>query len=290
MKISKVVASFGRYPDRRPPGLRVCPDGAIRVQDIVDSWGAGRGISRQQLVTALQEHMFHSDGGRSLRFALSEDAEGHLIVRVMAKRSKDYRGHRQSHQQVSPFATACPAKSPQIASAPWRVAKEANKGQRSAYQVDSPPLAPTASTLSGPATALSTSEKLDLSLDDLLRADGGHVHSRRSRLPEVDLVRPDWSRNRVMEVERPRRTRSEEASSASPRRSRLATRTEEVQVGQVIAEAEMGPEQGRKPAPPPGDHWQEYRDDGVGSWWHYDGPMGKFVCTGKDKQVLAVES
>jgi len=226
-----------------------------------------------------------------LRFALSEDADGHLVVRVMAKRSKDHHRRRQApHQQVSPFATTCAATSLQLACPPWRVSRDANRGQRSAYQVDSPPLAPTASTLSGLAPALSTSEKLDLSLDDLLRADAGHVHTRQNRLPLVDLIRPGKNDRNPMEVEKPRRSRSE-ASSASPRGNQggqpvPAISPEGLQIGQVIAE---GPEHGCKPTPPPGDHWTKYGDQSNGTWWYYDGPLGTWVCRGNGKEVLPTE-
>jgi len=299
LKISKVVASFGRYPDRRPHGLRVCLDGTIRVQDIVDCWGASRGVSRQQIVTAVQEHMFHNDECSSLRFVLSEDSEGHLIVRVMAKRApKDSRGYRRAHQlaiedsrgrhQVSPFATA----SPQHASMPGRVAREANRGPPgcAANVLDA---APTGPTPGGLASGLSTSEKLDLSLDDLLRADAGRAPARQSRMPDVvDLTHPNTNKmpGRPMEVEVERqRARSEEADSASPRRSKEelpARPSDALQVGQLIAEA--GPEHGRKPDPPPGDHWKQFNCETSGPWWYYEGPLGTWVCQ-KDKQVMPTE-
>lgn len=312
------MASFGRYPDRRPHGLRVCLDGTIRVQDIVDCWGASRGVSRQQIVTAVQEHMFHNDECSSLRFVLSEDSEGHLIVRVMAKRApKDSRGYRRAHQlaiedsrgrhQVSPFATA----SPQHASMPGRVAREANRGSLQVwlsaeatagggpadtgnkYAHSQAGQAPTGPAPGGLASGLSTSEKLDLSLDDLLRADAGRAPARQSRMPDVvDLTHPNTNKmpGRPMEVEVERqRARSEEADSASPRRSKEelpARPSDALQVGQLIAEA--GPEHGRKPDPPPGDHWKQFNCETSGPWWYYEGPLGTWVCQ-KDKQVMPTE-
>lgn len=38
----------------------------------------------------------------------------------------------------------------------------------------------------------------------------------------------------------------------------------------------------KKPAPPPGDHWTKYEDDG-NIWFYYEGPLGKFWCPGDNR-------
>lgn len=43
--------------------------------------------------------------------------------------------------------------------------------------------------------------------------------------------------------------------------------------------------EGRKPAPPPGLDWQEYEDPDD-NWWHYNGPLGEFWCTNRDKKNI----
>lgn len=45
-----------------------------------------------------------------------------------------------------------------------------------------------------------------------------------------------------------------------------------------------GFEEDEAPDPPPGEHWQEFEDEGR-PWYYYDGPKGKWACLGPGHEV-----
>lgn len=83
--ISRTVAGFGRYPDKRPAGLHVDKNGALRLGDLMSTWGLKQGLKEDEVLHAVRAHMFHNGEGM-LRFAIDCDSAGQILIRVMPKR------------------------------------------------------------------------------------------------------------------------------------------------------------------------------------------------------------
>jgi len=61
--------------------------GAFRLCDLMRTWGWEHGVSEQDILRAVRAHMFHSDNGAGhLRFAIDNNEQGHIIIRVQPKR------------------------------------------------------------------------------------------------------------------------------------------------------------------------------------------------------------
>lgn len=85
--IARAIVSMGRYPERRPKGLSVDSTGAISVRSLVDVWARQHGISEEEVLGAVQRHMFDEKRGPgALRFCINCDEAGNTTVRVHAKR------------------------------------------------------------------------------------------------------------------------------------------------------------------------------------------------------------
>ena len=84
--ISRAVVTFGRYPDKRPPKLEVTGDGWIRLSNLMRTWARPQGLTQRQVLSAIEEHMFHDDIGKTPRFRIASD-HGPICIRVLPKRS-----------------------------------------------------------------------------------------------------------------------------------------------------------------------------------------------------------
>ena len=84
--ISRAVVAFGRYPDKRPPKLEVTGDGWFRLSNLMRAWGRPHGLTQRQVLSAIEEHMFHDDIGKTPRFRIASD-HGPICIRVLPKRS-----------------------------------------------------------------------------------------------------------------------------------------------------------------------------------------------------------
>lgn len=101
LRISKVIASFGRYPSKRPHGLHVDHLGCMKLDDIMRYWGHGQGLEEKHIMHAVRKHMFReTNEGGSLRFALDGDADGCIVVRVMP--SQDDHGRHPGRKPLKP--------------------------------------------------------------------------------------------------------------------------------------------------------------------------------------------
>lgn len=150
--ISKAVAGFGRYPDKRPKGLYADDTGAFRVEDLMYYWGHDQGLTEQQLLTALRDHMFHEgEGAGHLRFAIDSDAKGHIVVRVQPPKRKESNGQ-----------CATPAR------ARWRQQRGGSEADEMMGAVDI-------------VADLPVSEKLDMSLEDMIKI--GRREERPLKMP-----------------------------------------------------------------------------------------------------------
>lgn len=89
-RISRIVAGFGRYPEKRPPGLEVDARGAISFDNLMDTWGHQKGLKDHEVIDALRLHMFQRQGRDSvaLRFAILEKDDV-LHVRVCPRQPRD---------------------------------------------------------------------------------------------------------------------------------------------------------------------------------------------------------
>ena len=65
-RISRSVASFGRYGSKRPEGLLVDGQGRFRLQDLVACWGRDVGLDEQAILRAVTVHMLFQKGGTRL--------------------------------------------------------------------------------------------------------------------------------------------------------------------------------------------------------------------------------
>eukprot|EP00445_Apocalathium_hangoei_P069805 CAMPEP_0204132160 /NCGR_PEP_ID=MMETSP0361-20130328/14364_1 /ASSEMBLY_ACC=CAM_ASM_000343 /TAXON_ID=268821 /ORGANISM="Scrippsiella Hangoei, Strain SHTV-5" /LENGTH=191 /DNA_ID=CAMNT_0051085021 /DNA_START=68 /DNA_END=640 /DNA_ORIENTATION=+ len=87
-RISRIVAGFGRYPDKRPIGLRVNTIGAMTLESLMDSWADNKGLSEREVMDAVRLHMFQRHGGvggAALRFAVTRDEEARILIRAMPR-------------------------------------------------------------------------------------------------------------------------------------------------------------------------------------------------------------
>jgi len=82
------VATLARYPQKRPPGLRVDASGALSLDNLVASWGKEQGLSKAQVLSALEKHKHH-DGTDLLRFQMTPDPDGGGGLSIRVHRSRD---------------------------------------------------------------------------------------------------------------------------------------------------------------------------------------------------------
>lgn len=83
--ISRQVASLARYGHKRPQGLKIDTSGGIRLSDLAAGWGQKNGYTKQQILSALQKHMYHENSG-TLRFQMRGEPPGDLTIRVHRRR------------------------------------------------------------------------------------------------------------------------------------------------------------------------------------------------------------
>jgi len=81
--ISKSVCVFGRYPEKRPPGLNLLPDGGLLLSELMDVWGQKQGLTAANVLQAIRAHMFHDGTPGTLRFSIDCNDEKEMIIRVM---------------------------------------------------------------------------------------------------------------------------------------------------------------------------------------------------------------
>jgi len=79
--ISRQVATFGRYPQKRPVGLSVDKNGCFRLSALMSTWGGKQGVTKDVVVAALQKNRFH-DRSVSLRFAMLHEPAGDMSISV----------------------------------------------------------------------------------------------------------------------------------------------------------------------------------------------------------------
>ena len=105
--VSKTIANFARYPERRPAGVVPAGDGSLDIDQIWIFWGRRCGFSRSQLLQHIADHAIADSGRR--RFLLHSDHDGRTWVSVAAPLRRRSRRRSQSkkylrHVPVVPYA------------------------------------------------------------------------------------------------------------------------------------------------------------------------------------------
>mmetsp|Transcript_1618 Transcript_1618/g.3350 ORF Transcript_1618/g.3350 Transcript_1618/m.3350 type:complete len:184 (-) Transcript_1618:163-714(-) len=162
-RISRAVVALGRYPDKRPQGLRVNSSNAFLLRNLMEVWGERQGLREEDVLDALREHMFHQDSA-SLRFAINDDGSGNITIRVHPKR-----GRSRSRSPCEPPRSSAFAGGGSRAERRARrlgVPPPARAAPREAPSPEAAPPAPYA-----PARAVPLADKLDMCLDDLITRD-----------------------------------------------------------------------------------------------------------------------
>lgn len=80
--ISRQLVQFGRYAHKRPPALRVDNSGAFVLSELMSVWGRQQGLTEQDVISAVQQHMFNEG---KLRFVMDMTPAQELCIRVPPK-------------------------------------------------------------------------------------------------------------------------------------------------------------------------------------------------------------
>lgn len=103
--ISRSIVSFGRYPERRPPGLIVSPDGAMSLSNLMAVWGNKQGLTSESVTQALEAHMFRNARPGVLaqpRFSLYP-SQGDVTILVSNSRRQQSGEGTQSRSSAPPM-------------------------------------------------------------------------------------------------------------------------------------------------------------------------------------------
>jgi hypothetical protein len=243
--ISRVVAGFGRYPERRPPGLRVDVNGGMRLDSLVSVWGREHGLTEKKLLDAIKTHLFHEPDEKAskglLRFVIDTDAEGFLVVRTRPKRAE---------------VLAQPVLAPECAT-PLRVQRRAPTLRGSVLR----------QVRSHPTTALPTNPAIQNTASSLKEPAQGVSPSTgssvRQRSSSQSICGPEDDKLAKM-LEKTLNVASEVVMVDVVEGEKEDLAKERVVAGMPPA-----------PLPPPGEFWTKYVDDDA-IWWHYEGPLGQW--------------
>eukprot|EP00931_Biecheleriopsis_adriatica_P081590 TRINITY_DN54939_c0_g1_i1.p1 TRINITY_DN54939_c0_g1~~TRINITY_DN54939_c0_g1_i1.p1 ORF type:complete len:282 (+),score=49.40 TRINITY_DN54939_c0_g1_i1:44-889(+) len=233
LRISKALVRFSRH--KPAPGLRVCSAGSFLLSDLMDCWARKEGYSKQEVLRAVQVHMFHEDDRSQMRFELrpKPDSKGDFIIRAFPRREG---------------GGATPLPSPR---------SDRPKESRSPFE----------------GSAISVDQKLDMSLDDVIGAEGSSSRDGGARAARVHHKMSQMGLT---------------AESAGLRRPPMHGQPRKDDPLPLEDLMEVDADGGREgpdmkpvqPKPPPGAYWTEYEDEKCDkkTWWHYNGPEGQWAC------------
>mmetsp|Transcript_64507 Transcript_64507/g.151131 ORF Transcript_64507/g.151131 Transcript_64507/m.151131 type:complete len:213 (-) Transcript_64507:66-704(-) len=86
-RISSALCGMVRYEKNRPQGLEV-EDGKFSLDNLMEVWGERQGLTHQLIIDAVQAHMFQDQASRTLRYSMSEDDQGRVVIRVHPSRNQ----------------------------------------------------------------------------------------------------------------------------------------------------------------------------------------------------------
>lgn len=171
-RISRSVASFGRYGSKRPKGLSVDGQGRFRLQDLVACWGRDVGLDEQAILRAVIVHMLREDG--RIRFGIDQDEDGRVLIRVVPKRS----GRGAGDPELKPGCRSTRHSDGVLSGRP-----RDGRGEVCGQAAE---LSPERTT-----KRLNVQHKLDMGLDDVIRSEAaglqrpaGMLAARAPRVPE----------------------------------------------------------------------------------------------------------
>lgn len=142
--ISRQIAGFGRHPNKRPKGLFVDSEGNMLLEQVMHLWGYQQELEDRDVLLAVQENMFHEDG--NLRFAIDNDSEGRLKIRVLPKRDRWHNG-----------GSTPPT---------WKPAQSSSWGSRITPEKRAPAMRGSVATAN-----MSTAKKIDMPLESLIQTE-----------------------------------------------------------------------------------------------------------------------
>ena len=88
-RISKAIVTFGRWPKRRPTGLYVDEKGSFMLNELMQCWGSDEGLSRYEVLDALQEHKYNERNGYKRFGILRVPSMDDYVITVYDKEYRD---------------------------------------------------------------------------------------------------------------------------------------------------------------------------------------------------------
>jgi len=123
------------------------------MADIMHAWGYKQGLTEDDIMWAVKEHMQHADG--TMRFGVTSDRRGNAVIKVLPRRGAESTPQTARHSRRS-------------------------KGERKTPEKEPPPSAHT------------TIDKLSMALDDLIPSRRRSVRAAKGDGHEPSSQRRDW--------------------------------------------------------------------------------------------------
>lgn len=67
-------------------------NGSFALSNLMECWGESQGLTEQEVLAAVKAHMFHEGDDRALRFEITSDRSGGVLIRALPKRHGESRG------------------------------------------------------------------------------------------------------------------------------------------------------------------------------------------------------
>ena len=93
LQISKQIVPFGRYPNARPAGMTIDPEGRLSVNNLMTIWGKPQGLSENQVKAVLNDH---GDTDKGRRFTTTVK---HNDLLVEVSQSTRRKAPREQHSR-----------------------------------------------------------------------------------------------------------------------------------------------------------------------------------------------
>lgn len=300
--LSKMLAGFGRYGKSRPPGLRVCSEGSFTLSNLMEVWGRQEGYTRKDILNAVRVHMFHEDQ-TSLRFSIEQKPQTEdTIIRVLPKRFERSDRAEPRERREGSHARRPSGSRPLASEGPFAETPKSAK-DKLAMSLDD--------VIRSDARGTARASRPGSSTENYQRAQRVSRKAKQMGLtPETQHIREPplgsadegmgvaASKTKVRPIAKkapfppPSKETAKAKSHAAPKQPTelVMTKTEpEADLEEEEAEAEEDSMDGLPPSGPPGEHWEEYDDNGT-KWWYYSGPKGAWCSAGPGKEVIQMDS
>jgi len=304
-----MLVGFGRYGKNRPPGLRVCSEGSFTLSNLMEVWGRQEGYTRKDILNAVRVHMFHEDQ-TSLRFSIEQKPQTEdTIIRVLPKRfersdrpeprerGSDVRRASGSRTMASegPFAETPKSAKDKLSmsledvirsdargtprtSRPGSSTENYQRAQRVSRKVKQMGLTPETQHIREPPLG---------SADEGMGVPASKPTKVRPIAKKAPFPPPSKDRRTVLKDT----AKAKSHAAPKPPSELVMTKTEPEAdfEEEEAADAEEDSMDGLPPSGPPGEHWEEYDDNGT-KWWYYSGPKGAWCSAGPGKEVIQMDS